>query len=232
MDNQVFTGSQAQVKETSFLSSVYLWMSVGLGLSAFSSFYLLTQPTILKAIFGNSILLIAIVVAQLALVFGLSAAIMRIGAGLATALFLAYSALNGVTLTSIFFVYTGDSIIRAFAISGGTFLFFSIYGVTTKRDLTSMGGFLTMGLIGLILAFVVNMFLKSTQLDWILSFVGVAIFMGLTAYDTQALKAMNQIGFENDSIRKRMAIIGALKLYLDFINLFLMMLRIFGGRRN
>lgn len=232
MDPRTIAGSSSQASESSFISKVYLWMSLGLFISAFASFWLLSQPALLKLIFTNNLLLIGIIVAEIAMVIWLSAAAMKMSPTLAVSLFCGYSFLNGVTLASIFLIYTGGSILTTFAITAGTFLFFSVYGATTKKDLTSIGSLAMMGLIGVILASVVNIFLKSSALMWVTTFVGIAVFLGLIAYDTQKLKAMHAMGFENEAIRKKMAILGALALYLDFINLFLLLLRVFGRQRN
>lgn len=231
MDPKTIAGSQSQVSESTFISKVFLWMSLGLAVSWAASFWLLTQPALLKAIFTNPVLLIAIVVAELGLVVWLSAAALRMSASLATTLFFGYSFLNGVTLTSIFLVYTSASLLSTFAVTAGTFLFFSVYGLTTKKDLTSIRGLAMMGLIGVILASVVNIFLKSPAVYWITTFVGIAVFLGLIAHDTQKLKALHTAGFENADGEKKMVILGALTLYLDFINLFILLLRIFGKRR-
>lgn len=232
MDDKTLIQSKTQVAESGFLSKVYLWMSLGLGMSAAASFWLLTQPAILKAIFTNQILFFGIIIAELALVIWLSAAAMRMSFAQAALLFSAYSLLNGITLSAVLLVYTGSSVFSTFAITSGTFFFFSIYGMTTKKDLTSVGNLAAMGLIGVIIASVVNIFLKSPAVMWITTFVGVAVFLGLIAYDTQKLKAIHAAGFEHPEMEKKAAILGALRLYLDFINLFLLLLRVFGQRRN
>ncbi len=225
-------GSRGQVSESNFISNVYWWMSIGLGVSALASYWLMMQPELLRALFSNSLLLIGLVIAEVALVIWLSAAAMRMSVSLATTIFLIYSFLNGITLTSIFLVYTGVSVISTFAVTAGTFFFFSVYGMTTKKDLTSIGGLMMMGLIGMIIAGIVNIFLKSTVLYWISTFVGIAVFLGLIAWDTQKLKSIHAMGFESVEMQKRVAILGALTLYLDFINLFILLLRIFGRRRD
>lgn len=232
MENKSIVGSQAQVSESNFISKVYLWMSLGLMVSAAGSLWILSQPVLLKAIFTNNLILFGLIGAELGLVIWLSAAIRSMGEGLAKGLFLGYSFLNGVTLASIFLVYTGASIVTTFAITAGTFFFFSLYGITTKKDLTGVGNLAFMGLIGIILASVVNIFLKSSGLMWATTFIGIAVFLGLIAYDTQKLKALHAAGFENAEMEKKLAIMGALTLYLDFINLFILLLRIFGKRRN
>ena len=232
MENNRLAVSSREVSEASFVSKVFLWMALGLGLSAAASFALLAQPAVLKAIFTNNLLLIGLLVGELGLVIWLSAGAMRMSASLAAALFALYSVLNGVTLTSIFLVYTGVSVLSTFAVTAGTFFFFSLYGATTKKDLTSVAGLAMMGLIGVILASVVNIFLKSPAVMWVSTFIGIAVFLGLIAYDTQKLKAIHAMGFESAEAEKRIAILGALTLYLDFINLFILLLRIFGKRRD
>ncbi len=232
MEEKMLTGTQARGSESSFIGKVYLWMSLGLGLSAAASFGLLSQPALLRAIFTNNFLLICLMVAEIALVIWLSARAMQMSAGLAAGVFCGYSFLNGVTLTSIFLVYTGTSVLTTFAVAAGTFLFFSVYGFTTQRDLTSVGSLAMMGLIGVILASVVNIFLKSPAVMWVTTFVGIAVFLGLIAWDTQKLKNIHAMGFDSADMLKKGAILGALALYLDFINLFLMLLRLFGRQRN
>jgi hypothetical protein len=229
---QNIAASQTQVSESSFISKVYLWMSLGLIVSAGASLFMLSQPDLLKAVFTNKWIFIGLIVAEIGLVIWLSAAAMRLSAIAASALFLAYSFLNGVTLCSIFLIYTGGSIATTFAVTAGTFFFFSIYGLTTKKDLTGIGGLAMMGLIGVIIASVVNIFLKSSGLMWVMTFVGIAVFLALIAYDTQKLKAMHATAAHDEEMSKKIAVLGALALYLDFINLFLLLLRIFGKHRD
>jgi len=214
-----------------YMQQVYMWMTVGLGLTAFVAWGTASSPAALQFIFGNTVVLVGLVIAQLGLVIALSAAVHRFSAGMATAMFLLYSGITGVTLSSIFVVYTSGSIANAFLVTAGTFGAMSVYGTVTKRDLTGMGSFLFMGLIGLVIAMVVNIFLQSAMMDFVISCIGVLIFTGLTAYDTQKLRqfGMNAPLDDTTAIR-RGAIMGALTLYLDFINLFLMMLRLFGNR--
>ena len=230
MSNNALT--QSQVSESSFISKVYMWMSGGLAVSALASFGLLTQPALLKAIFTNNILLIALVIAEIGLVIALSAAAMKMSSAMGASMFLLYSFLNGITLTSIFLVYTGVSVLTTFAITAGTFFFFSVYGMTTKKDLTGVGSLAMMGLIGVVIASLINIFLKSPAVMWITTFIGIAVFLGLIAYDTQKLKAIHAMGFENAEAEKKVAVLGALTLYLDFINLFILLLRIFGKQRD
>jgi len=218
---------------SAFMRGVYGWMSAGLALTAVVAMVTASSQAMMNLIFGNMMVLIILVVAQFGLVMGLSAAINRLSAGAATGMFMLYSALNGLTLAGIFVAYAGVTIASAFAVSAGMFLAMSVYGLITKRDLTSLGSFLFMGLIGMILASVVNIFVQSSMLAKILNYVGVLVFVGLTAYDTQRLKDMGEYAPMNDATAlRRGSILGALTLYLDFINLFLMMLRIFGGNRD
>ena len=213
-----------------FMRGVYGWMSLGLLVTAAASVFVVSSPAIRQAVFGNSIIFYGLIIAELALVVGLSAAINRLSAGTASGLFMLYSALNGVTLSSIFIVYTQATIFKAFLVTGGMFGAMSLYGLMTRRDLTSLGSFMFMGLIGVVIASVVNIFTKSAMMDFIISCVGVLVFTGLTAYDTQKLKVMGDMAPADDATAvRRGTILGALTLYLDFINLFLMMLRLFGG---
>jgi len=217
---------------SAFMRGVYGWMAAGLGLTAVVSVAVASSPAMLKLVF-NPVALIVLVIAELGLVMMLSARINRMSAGAATGMFLAYSALNGLTLSGIFIAYTASTIASAFAVSAGMFLAMSVYGLVTKRDLTSWGSFLFMGLVGMVLASLVNIFLKSSALAMLLNYVGVLVFVGLTAYDTQRLKDMGQYAPMNDATAvRRGSILGALTLYLDFINLFLIMLRLFGGSRD
>ncbi|AOY58966.1 MULTISPECIES: Bax inhibitor-1/YccA family protein [Desulfococcus] len=223
-----------QVRVNSFIQSVYNWMAVGLGLTGITAFMVANSPAMMQLIFGNRLLFFGLIIAELVLVFSISARVGKMQASTATALFILYAVLNGLTLSVIFLAYTASSITSTFFICAGTFLACSIYGMMTKRDLTSMGGFLMMGLIGIIIASVVNMFVQSSGMAMVISYIGVLVFVGLTAYDTQKLKhmAMTQPDGLDGAVLRKGAILGALSLYLDFINLFLMLLRIFGGSRD
>ncbi len=226
MHSAQFQDTATLTRVNGFIRSVYNWMAIGLAITGFVAFYVSQTIKVPPAIFFG------LIIAELGLVFYLSSRIQKIQASTATALFVLYSALNGVTLSSLFFYYTHASIISTFFVCAGTFAACSVYGMMTKRDLTSLGGFMAMGLFGIIIASVVNMFLQSSGMSVIISYVGVLVFVGLTAYDTQKLKmmAMSQPdGLSNGVIRKG-AIQGALSLYLDFINLFIMLLRIMGDR--
>jgi hypothetical protein len=232
MNQRIVTGAGVGVTEQGFISKVYLWMAAGLAVSGLGSFWLLSQPELLRVVFSNPWIFYGLVIAELVLVIWLSAAAMRLSGGVATLLFLGYSFLNGLTLTSVFLIYTGSSVMTTFAVTAGTFLFFAVYGATTKRDLTGVGSLAMMGLIGVILASLVSLFLKSSAVLWITTYVGIAVFMGLIAYDTQKLKAIYANAVTDAESARKAAIIGALALYLDFINLFIMLLRIFGRRRD
>ncbi|WP_350304546.1 Bax inhibitor-1/YccA family protein [Photorhabdus viridis] len=223
---------QAGTGLQTYMAQVYGWMTCGLLLTAFVAWYASQSEVVVAFIFSNSIVFYGLIIAQLGLVFVLSGLINRMNGSLATGLFMLYSALTGLTLSSIFKIYTGDSIATTFVVTAGMFGALSFYGYTTKRSLSGLGSFLFMGLIGIILASLVNYWLKSEILMWAITYIGVVIFAGLTAYDTQKLKEMGENLDVNDkeSLRK-FSIVGALTLYLDFINMFLMLLRIFGDRR-
>ena len=234
MDSVPLKQTQVQTRVNEFIRSVYNWMAIGLALTGFVAYYVANTPALVEIIFGNRLLFFGLIIGELALVFMISARIQKMQASTATALFVLYSILNGATLSFIFLVYTASSITSTFFICAATFVACSIYGWTTKRDLTSMGGFMTMGLIGIIIASVVNLFFRSSAMSMIISYIGVIVFVGLTAYDTQHLKtmALNQPDDLEAGVVRKGAILGALKLYLDFINLFLMLLRILGGGRD
>jgi len=234
MRTDTVLGQRTEVLVNDFIRSVYNWMCIGLALTGFVAYYVSNSESMMRFVFGNSFVFFGLILAELALVFSISGMVNRMSAGTATTLFVVYSGLNGVTLSFIFLVYAKASIVSTFFICAATFLACSVYGWTTKKDLTSWGGFLTMGLIGIIIASLVNMFIRSSAMNAIVSYIGVIVFVGLTAYDTQRLKNMaltQPAGLEGAVVRKG-AILGALSLYLDFINLFLMLLRIFGQSRD
>jgi len=222
--------ADAQLRQSSIINQVYAWMTAGLLVTGAVAAYTAQSQWLLQLIFGNPFGIWVLFIAQIALVVALSAGIGRLAPAQATALFIGYAALNGLTMASIFLVYTQTSIATTFFITAATFAAMSFYGYVTKRDLTKMGSLLFMALIGLILASLVNIFLKSTGLYWIITYAGVLIFVGLIAWDTQKIKQLSAQATDETSAR-RIAILGSLMLYLDFINLFLFMLRIF-GRRN
>ena len=214
-----------------FVGRVYRWMGVGLGITAAVALVVANTPALTKVIFGNPILLIGLMLAQFGMVWAIGVAAHRANAALATTLFIAYAALLGVTMSAILLVYTAASIASTFFVTAGMFGATSLYGWTTKRDLTSFGSFLFMALIGLLLASIVNIFLASPAIYWGLTYLGVFIFVGLTAWDTQKIKRMGELVDADSEQGRSLAIHGALALYLDFVNLFLYLLRIFGRRR-
>ena len=225
---------------TIFLAKVFNWMAIGLGLTGVIAFLTINSQTAMQMLFTvqdgyakPNMLLYGLLITELGMVFYLSARIQKISAQAATGIFLAYSALNGVTLSTILLYYTASSVTATFFVTAGMFGAMAVYGFVTKKDLSSWGSFLFMGLIGIIIASVVNMFLGSSMMSWVISGIGVIIFTGLTAYDVQQITRMGEQGIMNggESAIRKGAIMGALKLYLDFINLFLMLLRFMGDRR-
>jgi FtsH-binding integral membrane protein len=230
--NAASVGTQERVN--SFIQSVYGWMAAGLALTGLMAYVTAGSDTLLRLIVGNQLIFFGLIIGELAMVFILSSRVQKMSPGTATAMFIGYSVLNGLTLSVIFLAYSSASIASTFFICAGTFGAVSIYGMTTKKDLTGVGNFMFMGLIGIIIASVVNMFVQSSAISMVVSYIGVIVFVGLTAYDTQKLKHMaltQPDDLDAGTVRKG-AIIGALSLYLDFINLFLFLLRIFGGGRD
>jgi len=227
------TFAAAIERDRSILRNVYIWMTLGLALTGVVALYVAGNPDLLRALVLNRMVFFGLILGEFALVFFLSARIMTMSPSAATLSFAGYSILNGITLSVVFLAYTGSSIAQAFFVAASTFAALSIYATTTKRELAGMGQYLFAGLIGIIIASLLNMFLRSSGLDYIISFVGVFLFMGLTAYDTQAIKRMSaELSNSTDEADYiRVSIMGALRLYLDFINLFLYLLR-FLGRRN
>ena len=211
------------------MRKVYTWMALALLITGITAFGVASSPTLLMTIMTSKGLMWGLIIAELALVFAISGAINRLSLGTATLLFIVYSVLNGTMLSSIFVIYQPMVIAKVFFITAGTFGAMAFYGYSTKRDLSSIGKIMFMALIGLVIATVVNMFLKSPGFDYILSYIGVAIFTGLTAWDTQKIKQMLQTQYDISEGAQKIALLGALTLYLDFINLFLYLLRIFGG---
>ncbi len=217
---------------TVFLAKVFNWMGIGLGLTGLVAWFTAASGLAMSIVRGP--MFMVLILAELGLVFYLSARIDKIEPATATGLFLGYAVLNGLTLSTVFLAYTGASIGGTFVITAGMFGAMSVYGLVTKRDLSAMGSFLFMGVIGILLASVVNWFLKSPGLYWAISGIGVLVFVGLTAYDVQKIKNMGEQGIleQGEGAVRKGAIIGALALYLDFINLFLMLLRFFGASRD
>jgi len=218
-------------EESGFLQRVFLWMFVGLGITGGVAALIGSSETLLTDITETPGLVIGVIVVQLAIVFGLSFAINRISVGLATVLFLLYSATVGVTFAFIFELYTTQSVFTAFLITAGMFGALAVWGAVTDADLSKLGSIAFMALIGLVLATIVNIFWANDTLYWITTYAGVAIFAALTAYDMQKLTQIGRQGLSGDA-EGRAAIMGALTLYLDFINLFLFLLRIFGQQRQ
>ncbi|HHW22353.1 MAG TPA: Bax inhibitor-1/YccA family protein [Clostridiaceae bacterium] len=214
-----------------FISKVFGWMFIGLLLSAGVAYYVATDLNLISIILGNRFLFFGLMIGEIILVSVLSARITRLRYGTAIGMFLIYAALNGITLSVIFLVYTQQSLATAFAVTAATFGVMCVYGYFTKADLTQFRGILIMGLIGLVILSLVNIFLRSSGLEWFISIISLFVFLGLTAYDMQSLKAY-YFGTEGDHVlRRNLGIIGALRLYLDFINLFLTILR-FTNRRK
>ncbi|HEX8617531.1 MAG TPA: Bax inhibitor-1/YccA family protein [Thermoanaerobaculia bacterium] len=211
-------------RERTFIRSVYAWMFGGLILTALAAMWVVTSPAMKQLVFGTPLRWVLLLV-EVGLVMYLSFRITKMSPAAAASVFLVFSLLNGLTLSAIFFVYTQGAIYSAFFTASAMFGAMSIYGMVTKRDLTSMGSFMFMGLIGLVICSLINWFLKSPALGYAISFIGVFVFLGLTAYDTQKLKAYATA----PQLRENLAVYGALALYLDFINLFVMLLRLFGG---
>jgi uncharacterized protein len=214
---------------SAFLWKVYAWMAIGLGLTAVVAYLVASSPDVLRALVLNRIVFFGLMIAELALVFFISARADRLAPQTAAGLFALYSGLNGVTLSVILIAYTGESVTGTFVVTAGMFGALALFGSTTKRSLAGMGQFMLMGLIGLILASVVGLFWHNDALQFLISVVGVIVFTGLTAYDAQRLKGM-ALALPEGQLAGY-AIVGALSLYLDFINLFLMLLR-FTGRRD
>jgi FtsH-binding integral membrane protein len=221
--------AEMEGRTRAFVRSVYGWMFGGLLTTAFAALWVVMSPAMQQLVIGTPFVRIGLIVAELGIVFWLSFRIGAMAPSTAAAAFLVYSLLNGLTLSVIFWAFTGGSITMAFVTAAGMFAAMSVYGMVTKRDLTSIGSFLMMGLFGIIICMLVNFFLKSDGMSFVISILGVFIFLGLTAWDNQKLKAMaTATGPQLESF----AVMGALVLYLDFINLFLFMLRLFGGRRR
>ena len=229
------TSSQSLPMVKTYLSGVFMWMFLALGITAATAWLFASTPSLMGMLIsetgGMSLMGWVVMLAPLGLVIWLSAGINRMSASTMVLVFIVFSVLMGASLSFIFLAYTGASIAKTFVITSGMFGTMAVVGYTTKTDLTKFGSLMFMGLIGIIIASVVNMFMQSSTMDYVISFIGVLVFTGLTAYDVQKLKRIgNQITEESESVRK-MTIMGALTLYLDFINLFLFLLRFFGNRK-
>ena len=212
------------------MRKVYVWMTLALVITGVTAYGVATSPGLMMAIATNKLLFWGLIIAEFGLVVAISAAINKLSLTTATLLFVLYSVINGATLSFIFAIYTMSSIASVFFITAGTFAVMAVIGYTTKKDLMSMGKILFMALIGIIIATIVNIFLKSTGLQMIVSYLGVLIFVGLTAYDSQKIKQMLLMAPDAGEGAQKIALLGALSLYLDFVNLFIYLLRIFGRR--
>lgn len=222
----------SKAAQSTLLLSVYVWMTLALVITGFVSMYVAQSYQLISFIFGNKLALWGMLIAELAVVFYLSARINSISFTKATVMFIIYSILNGATLASIFLVYTMSSIASTFFVAAGTFGVMALYGYVTKSDLTRIGNICLMALIGLIIATLVSMFWQNSMLQMIITYVGVILFVGLTAYDSQKIKRLlTADGIEVTEETQKIALLGALTLYLDFINLFLYLLRLLGDRK-
>jgi FtsH-binding integral membrane protein len=229
MDYAVSRSSAATPdRVTDALWGTYRWMTLGLGTSGIVAMFVAHSPAMIEALVTNRILFYVLLFAQLGLVMAFGAMASRVSTAAAAAMFFAYAALTGVTFSTLFLIYTATSLATTFFVTAGAFAGLSVVGYVTKRDLSGFGRFALFALIGVVLASVVNMFLKSTGLDWMISVVGILLFAGLTAYDTQKLKGI----FASGAVEGNWPLIGALTLYLDFINMFLFLLRFTGDRRR
>lgn len=216
---------------SAYMTRVFGWMTLALVVTAITALFVASTPALVNIILGNRLVFYGLLIGELLLVGALVGMVNRISSAAATAVFVGYSVLNGLTLSIIFFAFTTSSIALSFFITAGTFAFMTAYGYFTKNDLTSVGNLSMMGLVGVIIASIANFFFQSDALYWIISYAGVFIFIGLTAYDAQKIKQQALVmGNDSETVQKG-AIMGALTLYLDFINLFLFILRIFGGRK-
>lgn len=232
MNADVTAISAGELEQRSFVTKVYKWMGFGLLLTALAAYLAASSETFISMLSQNMMIFYLLIFGELGLVIYLSTRIQKMSAEAAAGSFIVYSILNGLTISLLLLMYTGESIAATFLSTALTFGAMSVYGYFTKRDLTTMGSYLYMALIGLIIASVVNIFWANGTLYWIISYVGILIFVGLTAYDTQKIKKIGAtVNMDDTQTSQKLAIIGALALYLDFINLFLMLLRVAGDRR-
>jgi hypothetical protein len=232
LENSTFALPEEQLRQQAFVTRVYGWMSGGLALTALVAAYVASSPALIQAVFTNRLLFYGLIGGELILVFGLSAAINRITPAMALSGYLLYAALNGVTLSAIFLIYTAQSLGLTFFVCAAMFGSMALFGSVTKRDLTAVGSFMMMGLIGVIIASFANFFLHSDAVYWITTYFGVFIFVGLTAYDAQKIKRIGADAARSADDVGRAAVMGSLALYLDFINMFLFLLRLLGRRRD
>ena len=222
----------SKTAQSTLMRSVYTWMTLALAITGLTAMYMAKSLTVINMMMQNSMLFWGVLIAEVVLVMYMSARINKISFTTATLLFIAYSILNGVTLSILFLIYTASSIATTFFVTAGTFGAMALFGYVTKKDLTRIGSLCIMGVIGLIIASVVNMFLHNTMMDMIISYVGILLFVGLTAYDAQKIKhLLSGDDIEVNESTQKIALLGALTLYLDFINLFIYLLRILGDRK-
>lgn len=231
IQQRAISTAEAEELQRAFLVKVYGWMMAGLLITGAASMLTLNTPGLLEMLYSSQWVVLALFLVQIGLVGWLSIRLEKMTAATATTIFIGYAALTGLTLSIIFLMYTTESLASTFIVTAGMFGVMSAYGYFTKRDLSGLGSFLMMGLIGMILASVVNIFLGNSTIYWITTYIGILIFVGLTAYDTQKIKAMGLSATMGSEAEQKGAIMGALKLYLDFINLFLLLLRVLGKRR-
>lgn len=232
MDTNSVSKAYERSEQIALFRNVYLWMSMALAITGLTSMVIADSPAIQSMIFGSKWVFYGLLIGELALVWYMSARISSLSFTTATLLFIFYSVLNGATLSVIFMLYTAASIASTFFITAGTFIVMCLFGYFTKKDLSSIGNLCFMALIGIIIASIVNMFLRSEMMYWIISYAGVIIFVGLTAYDTQKIKRLLlSEGTQVNEATQKIALMGALNLYLDFINLFLFLLRLLGNRK-
>ena len=222
----------AKAAQETLLRSVYLWMTLALIITGFVAMYVAKSYTLVNMMIQNSMMFWGVLIAEVALVWYLSARIYKMSFTTATILFIVYSILNGVTLSILLLVYTANSIATTFFVTAGTFGTMAIFGYITKKDLTRIGSLCIMGVIGIIIASLVNLFLQNSMMDMVISYIGVLLFVGLTAYDSQKIKRLlSGDDIEVNEVTQKIALMGAMTLYLDFINLFIYLLRILGDRK-
>lgn len=230
--NNLVKSYAAKAAQTTLFRSVYVWMTLALVITGFVAMYVAQSYTLVSMMLQNSMMFWGLLIAEVALVWYLSARIQRISFTTATLLFIAYSILNGVTLSILLLIYTMSSIATTFFVTAGTFGAMAIFGYVTKKDLTRIGSLCLMGVIGIIIASLVNLFLQNSMMDMIISYIGVLLFVGLTAYDSQKIKQLlSGDDIEVNETTQKIALMGAMTLYLDFINLFIYLLRILGDRK-
>lgn len=232
MENNYYSiPTQSSTMVGSLMKSVYMWMTLALGITGVVALYVAQSAQLLTAIFSNSILFWGLIIAEFVLVMVISARLLKMSFTLAFMLFMLYSVINGLTLSVIFAIYTKASVASTFFVTAGTFGIMSLIGYITKKDLSKLGGIFFMLLIGLVIATIVNIFWANDTLYWVTTYAGVLIFVGLTVYDTNKIKRMLECSYGEDEMTQKLALMGALTLYLDFINLFLYLLRLLGDRK-